>query len=389
MGVRDIWRIICDSFLRDLETWRHIVEWFMPSWFTVCMGSGILATCIARLPYETPALRVFGLCIFFFNTALLCAFLGLQLAQLLVYPRILAFMRQHPRRMLHYGAIPMSLATVVSGACAFWPSGQLGEFVLVVWALWWVSVVLAAAASLLLLCLIVSRQTHSIEGVTGAWLLLVAPLAVCATAAGAIAEQLPPTAALLTTLIGYCLLGAGAPLTCCIVVLYVLRITTYKLPAPDAIITAFIPLGPIGQIGAAALSLGAVAARVELPALLADLLLCAGILAALLAWGSCVFWLAHAVLAVVYQRRSARIPFNMSWWALTFPVGVFAALTAGLADALELGYLQVNFLVLVALLLVLWLFNIARTVAGAWTGSIFGVSSPDITLAKPPADQNV
>ncbi|KAJ2353691.1 Plasma membrane sulfite pump involved in sulfite metabolism, partial [Coemansia sp. RSA 2618] len=354
-----------------LEQWQDIVQWFMPSWFTVCMGSGILASSIGRIPYEITAIRV--------------------LVQLIMFPGIISFMRHNPRRMLHYGAIPMAFGTVVTGICNYQFGGMSPAVVYITWSIWWISVALAAGASILLICLIVSRETHSIESVTGAWLLLVAPLSVCAAAGGSIAEYLPTNLAYLTLVISYGLLGAGGPLTCCILVLYILRIATFKLPAHDAIITAFIPLGPIGQIGVASLSLGSLASEIlpsSVPQLeaLGTTMLHVGILVALLSWGSCVFWLAHAVFSVVYQRRSDVIPFNISWWALSFPIGVFATLTASLGDVLEMWYLQVNFLVLVAVLLVLWLFNMARTIVGAWTGSIFGIPSLTNKLGQPPKE---
>ncbi|KAJ2811997.1 GTP-binding protein gtr1, partial [Coemansia sp. 'formosensis'] len=161
--------------------------------------------------------------------------------------------------------------------------------------------------------------------------------------------------------------------------LYVHRIAVYKLPAHDAILTAFIPLGPVAQIGVAALTLGTVAQNLlplALPAAvgLGSTLFGLGVVTGLVSWGSALFWAVHAVFSVVYQRRSACVPFNMSWWALTFPVGVLATLTAGLGDALEQRFFNVFFLLLVGLLLVLWLFNVVRTVNGLWTGAIFDIA---------------
>ncbi|KAJ2801113.1 Plasma membrane sulfite pump involved in sulfite metabolism [Coemansia guatemalensis] len=289
-------------------------------------------------------------------------------------------MRSHPRRLLHYGGIPMSLATIVSGITSY-GFGDTTAICLLGWSIWWIASILAVASSVLLICLIVSREISSAENVTGAWLLLVAPLAVCAAAGGSIAELLPnDSQALLTLLTSYFLLGAGAPLTGCIVILYIYRITVHKLPPHDAIITAFIPLGPIGQIGVAALSLGG-SANAILPGTvplidgLGTTMLNLGIILALLAWGFSVYWIIHAIFSVIYQRRSAAIPFNISWWALTFPLGVFAILTCLLAETMDLWYFRVQFIALVAILLALWLFNIARTVAGAWTGAIFGIQS--------------
>ncbi|KAJ2896392.1 Plasma membrane sulfite pump involved in sulfite metabolism [Coemansia aciculifera] len=357
----------------------EVVRWFMPFWFTVCMGTGILSACLGRVPYNVGVVWWTGVCLFILNIILLLAFIIVLLVQVVVYPEIVSYMQRHPQRMLHYGAIPMSLATVVSGAVGFgFHELSNGSVLYAAWAVWWVAVALAWAAAVLMIYLAVSRATRSIEAVTGAWLLLVAPLTVCAAAGGALAQNLPSSAAYATLLCSYTLAGAGVPLTFCVVVLYVHRVAVHKLPAHDAILTAFIPLGPVAQVGVAALTLGSVAQDV-LPQMLPEvaglgqLLFGLGIVVALMAWGSALFWAAHAVFSVVYQRRSACVPFNISWWALTFPVGVFASLTASLGDALELAFFRVCFLLLVALLLVLWTFNVVRTATGLWTGAIFDI----------------
>ncbi|KAJ2744505.1 hypothetical protein GGI20_002906 [Coemansia sp. BCRC 34301] len=354
----------------------EVVRWFMPFWFTVCMGTGILSTCLGRTPYTVSAIRWTGIALYILNILLLTAFAAVLIAQVIVFPEIVTFMRQHPQRMLHYGAIPMALATVVTGTTAFGFHEQSSAVLYVAWAVWWMSVVLAWASAMLLICLAVSHATQSIEAVTGAWLLLVAPLTVCAASGGALAEVLPSGAAFVTLVSGYALAGAGVPLTCTVVGLYVHRIAVHKLPPHDAILTAFIPLGPVAQIGVAALALGTAAQDLlpqVLEAPLGPTLYALGVIVALAAWGSAVFWALHAVFSVVYRSRYGAVPFNMGWWALTFPVGVFATLTAGLGDALEMQAFRVAALMIVALLLVLWLVNVVRTVAGLWTGDIFDI----------------
>ncbi|KAJ2786654.1 Plasma membrane sulfite pump involved in sulfite metabolism [Coemansia interrupta] len=281
--------------------------------------------------------------------------------------------------MLHYGAISMAMGTVVIGIGSYQYALTSKAALYIGWVLWWVSVVLAVASSILLVYLLVSKQTKSIESVTGAWLLLAAPLTVCAASGGTIAEYLPTNLALLTVVASYFLLGAGMPLTCCLVVLYVHRITVYKLPARDIVLTSFIPLGPISQIGVASITLGRIAQEVVPIALphveaLGSAMFYAGIIGALVSWGCALFALAHAVFSVIYQQRSSKIPFTISWWALVFPIGVFSRLTVDLSETMQLGFFKVVHLMLVTALLVLWLFNMVRTAVGIWTGSIFGIS---------------
>ncbi|KAJ2448979.1 Plasma membrane sulfite pump involved in sulfite metabolism [Coemansia sp. RSA 2424] len=360
-----------------------VVRWFMPFWFTVCMGTGMLSACLARMPYDVAAIRWTGVGLFALNAVLLVAFLVVLVVQAVVYPETWAYMRRHPQRMLHYGAVPMALATAVTGTLGFGFHEAHRGVLYAAWAAWWVAVALAWAAAVLLVYLAASRATRSIEAVTGAWLLLVAPLTVCATAGAALAESLAGSAAYATLVCSYVLAGAGVPLTCCVVVLYMHRIAAHKLPPSDAILTAFIPLGPVAQAGVAALALGSAAQDLlpqALPAsaeALAPVLYGLGVAAALAAWGSALFWAAHAVFCVAYQHHccttGARVPFGIGWWALTFPVGVFAMLTAALGDALELPAFRVFFVLLVALLLGLWLVIVARTAAGLCTGAIFDI----------------
>ncbi|KAJ2004406.1 Plasma membrane sulfite pump involved in sulfite metabolism [Coemansia thaxteri] len=341
-----------------------IIRWFMPFWFTVSTGTGVLAVCLGRIPYNIAWIHWIGVGVFWLNVVLLAGFTGLLAAQLVFYPQIARFMRQHPQRTVHYGAVPMALATVVVGAetLGFLESGV--GVVYVVWGAWWVAATLAMGAAGLLIGLVVTRKTRGIEAVTGAWQLLAAPLMVCAAAGGGLAGAFPADTASATLVCSAVLAGAGAPLTACLAVLYIHRVAEHGLPSHDVILTAFIPLGPIAQIGVAALALGGAVGGV---------LRTVGAAVALLMWGSAAFWAVLAIVSVGCQRRSACVPFNIGWWALTFPVGVFASLTAVLGDALDIAFFKVGFLVLVAVLAALWLFNAARTIWGIWSGAIFGL----------------
>ncbi|KAJ1955778.1 Plasma membrane sulfite pump involved in sulfite metabolism, partial [Linderina pennispora] len=325
------WKQVRLSFLSKVDHATDLIRWFMPSWFTVSMGTGILANCLTWMPFATYVTDIIGRALFFVNILLLSTLLIVQLVQFVFYPGIFQFMRRNPRRMLHYGAIPISLGTAVIGIVRF-QFHQVHDAVLyAAWGVWWASVGLSVVCSLLLLYLIISREIQGLESLTGAWLLPVAPLVVSATAGAAIAEFLPENCVVLTLLVSYCLWGAGTPLIGTILVLYFHRLTIHKLPPPDLIVTAFIPLGPVGQIGAAAVTLGSVAQMVVgevLPHLegFGSFLYNFGILIALASWGSSVFWAMNAVYSIAYRRWYNNLPFNIGWWSFTFPIGVFTTL---------------------------------------------------------------
>jgi len=100
-------------------------------------------------------------------------------------------------------------------------------------------------------------------------------------------------------------------------------------------------------------------------------------LAALALWGFGLWWLAMAVVLTLRYLREP-FPFAMSWWAFTFPLGAYTVATFLLGDAYEAGYLTGFAFGLWILLVAFWVVVLVRTLAAAYSGSIF---------AAPPAPQ--
>ena len=58
-----------------------------------------------------------------------------------------------------------------------------------------------------------------------------------------------PQYQLWTLICSYVLWGTGVPLAMAILVIYFQRLTVYKLPPREVIVSVFLPLGPLGQGG--------------------------------------------------------------------------------------------------------------------------------------------
>jgi tellurite resistance protein TehA-like permease len=87
-------------------------------------------------------------------------------------------------------------------------------------------------------------------------------------------------------------------------------------------------------------------------------------------WGFAMMWL---VLAAAVTVRTARrgMPFALTWWSFTFPVGTCVTGTIALAarsDAVALRWASV---LLYLLLLGAWLVVAVRTARGSATGRLF------------------
>lgn len=175
----------------------------------------------------------------------------------------------------------------------------------------------------------------ALETMTAAWLLpIVAPI-VAAASGGIVAEVLPnPQHALWTVITSYILWGTGVPLAMAVLVIYFQRLTIYKLPPREVIVSVFLPLGPLGQGGFAIMQLGKVSLRIfpmtnTLPAVVStggrpgEILYVLGWVVALVMWGFGIVWLFFAVASI----SRSKFPFNMGWWGFTFPIGVLTVST--------------------------------------------------------------
>jgi tellurite resistance protein TehA-like permease len=83
-----------------------------------------------------------------------------------------------------------------------------------------------------------------------------------------------------------------------------------------------------------------------------------------------MMWL---VLAAAVTLRTARrgLPFALTWWSFTFPVGTCVTGTIALAARSHADVLVGASVILYALLLAAWLVVAARAVSGGATGRLF------------------
>jgi tellurite resistance protein TehA-like permease len=93
-----------------------------------------------------------------------------------------------------------------------------------------------------------------------------------------------------------------------------------------------------------------------------------------------MLWLALAAAITVRTARRG-LPFALTWWSFTFPVGTVVTGTIALAARSQADALRVASVVLYALLLGAWLVVAARTAAGSATGRLF----KPLTAAAPRA----
>ena len=80
---------------------------------------------------------------------------------------------------------------------------------------------------------------------------------------------------------------------------------------------------------------------------------------------------AAAVLLTLAARRRKMLPFALSWWGFTFPLGIFVVCSLRLAKLSSIGMIAQIGLLAWLLLLLLWSLALINTVRGVVSGDVF------------------
>lgn len=372
---------------------------FTPSWFSVTMGTGVIATLFSLLgqiwgteqysPFFRSFIRWPALVYLLVDIAIFIIFSASFLARYILFPQVLPLTIKHPQKSMFLGTVPMSLITITSGIC------QLGttSFDLGLWPTF-------AAVGLFFFCCLLStivalgvpwsivtyQKGHRFEGTTAALLLPVVPPITAAALASVIAEHLIdryPTLAYTVMVVGYMQLGIGLPLAMMILVLYLQRLILFKAPPREVIVSVFLPLGPCGQGGEAALHLGKVAMTLfprisstpntgvpQLTFGVGEAFYGAGLIVALLLFALGIWWTVMGTATFLHEWNRGNLKFNMGFWSFTFPLASLAICTARLAIELDSLTLKIVYTGFVLANFMLWVSVAIPTVKGFFSGNL-------------------
>ncbi|GII04074.1 C4-dicarboxylate ABC transporter [Planobispora takensis] len=275
------------------------------------MGTGILAT---ALPPDLDALRPLAAAVWLLAGLMLVA---------------LAFTWRHrrfdPEIAPFLGAPPMALLTVGTGTLLY---GQdligLRAAVAVDAALWLAGTLLGLASLIGVPWFMLTRHRPGLHEASGLWLMPVVPPMVAATSG---AYLVPHAGSLGRALLVACyaLFGLSLLAVVPIVVVLVRRIRVHGPGAASTVPTLVIVLGPLGQSVTAVNQLARSAPE------LAGFGLWYGVPV----WTAAMAWLLVAAFFLLRTVRRGGLPYALTWWSFTFPVGT--CVTGASALAVQLG----------------------------------------------------
>ncbi|WP_344546558.1 TDT family transporter [Actinomadura fulvescens] len=354
----------------SFERLRHLG----PNWYACVMGTAIVANGAEALPVQVPGLHVFAVVVWMSSFALLIMVTAARAVHLVRY-RDEA--RTDPSTAVFYGCPPMALIAVGYGTLVLGP-GVIGDTA-AVWTdavLWTAGTLYSLAVAFGVPYLMISRPRTEADPT---WLLPVVAPMVAAALGPALVPHLPAgEPRVLMVYACYAMFGGSLLATLMILPGVWSRLTHDRTFTITLVPTLFLVLGPLGQSVTAVNQLADAAPAAAITPQYADAMAAFAVLYGIPVIGFTLLWLAVAAAASVRALRDG-MPFAMTWWAYTFPLGTCVTGASALARRLELGALTAIAAGLYVLLLGAWAIVATRTLRGVITGQLL----PAVTSGRP------
>lgn len=357
--------------LRDLERPSQVFAHLTPNWFAAVMGTGIVAVAATSLPARVPGLRAAAVVVWALAALLLLALVGATATHWVRHPITARGHVHHPVMGHFYGAPPMAMLTVGTGALLV-GRDVLGErlAVDVDWVLWFAGTLSGLASAVVVPYLMLAHRRLRLDGAFGGWLMSVVPPMVSASAGALLIPHTAAGAARSALLIACYVMFALAVLASVPIILLVCRrLRRHGAGEARMVPTVWILLGPLGQSVTAVNLLGSVADEVLPPSDAAALRSFA------LGYGlpvlSVALVLAAYAAAVTARTVREELPFSLTWWSFTFPVGTCVTGASGLALHTGWGTLRILAIVSYVGLVLAWILVAGRTARGMAAGQLF------------------
>ena len=362
--------------LAELERPRDAVAHLGPNWFASVMGTGIVANAAALLPVDAPILKTVAIGFWLLAALLLLVLAVATAAHWIGHGETARGHASNPAMAPFYGAPPMAMLTVGAGALLV---GHrvigMDAAVVVDLVLWTAGTLTGLVACVGIPYLMVTRHELQVEMTSGAWMMPIVPPMVSAATGAALVAHLPAGQAQLTLLLAcYALFGVSLIAGLITICLLWARLAFHGVGAAPQVPTLWIALGVLGQSVTAANLLGRVAPGV-VPDAYGAALHAFGVVYGMPVWGFAMLWLSLS-LAITAKVARRGLPFTLTFWSFTFPVGTCVTGTAELAVNTGADVLTWAAVALFALLVAGWMAAATGTARGAATGRL---------LLEPPA----
>ncbi|OYT45167.1 C4-dicarboxylate ABC transporter [Thermoplasmatales archaeon ex4484_6] len=343
--------------LRDIKCKCEIVKNFAPSWFASIMGTGILALTSDFYSQYIPWLKEAALALFYFNVILFFVLLIPWILRWVLFKKESYESLKHPINSNFYPTISVGMMVLSSDFLVIGKNDLMGSI------FWFSGAAITVLFGIYLPYSMFKGDHVRIEHINPAWFIPPVGLIVIPIAGSLLIDKFTGTVQELVVLTNFVGWGAGF-----FIYLFLLALVTHRFilhkPLPNILApTIWINLGPIGAGTVALINLVQHSSiiTVKEPFLVFGMIF----------WGFGIWWAAIAILMTVHYIRRLKLPYAMSWWAFTFPLGAYVAASHVVAKTFSLEIVDYVGFALFLLLVCFWVVTFINTVRYTYHGTVF------------------
>ncbi|MEN8233703.1 MAG: hypothetical protein ABFR89_02125 [Actinomycetota bacterium] len=345
------------------------IEHFNPAWFAAVMGTGVVPLAISFLngSWVRPVAALFSV----ISVAMFVGILVPWTLRFFLHRDAVRHDLHHPIAASFFPTMPIAIivialdllkfpdlffATSASREIAFW--------------MWVVGAVGIYGAAFIVLPRIYRSEKIELSHANFGW--FIPPVAkLLIPVAGFELAMLFPDRFELTFGLSIVSFGIGFFLFLFVGALVYHRYVLETLPVSKFAATSFIAIAPTAIIAVALFKLlhlfeSGVPLDVDAPALKGIL-----VLSILASWGFAAWAFIMAVVIVVTYMRHLELPYALSWWAYTFPLGALGVSTGVAWKVSGFGSIRAFYVLAVLALFGAWFMVAVRTGHAMWTGKVF------------------
>ncbi len=341
----------------ELECRCQIVKNFTPSWFASIMGTGILALVSIFYGGYLPILKTIGVWLFYFNVILFFLLLIPWILRWIFFPKNALSDLYHPVISNFYPTLSVAMLVLSANYIVIGKNIHIGEI------FWFIGTLLTIFFALLTPFIAFRGEHVKLDHINPGWFIPPVGLIVIPIPGSLIINHVTPALKELVLLLNIFGWGAGFFLYLTLLAVCMYRFILHH-PLPGTLApTIWINLGPIGAGTTALINLVKHTSLMEMrePIYFFGLLF----------WSFGIWWVMMAIIMTLYYIRKIKIPYAMSWWAFTFPLGAYVSASYVVGKTFGVKLIENIGFGLYWLLVLFWIVTLGQTLLNVYRGRVF------------------
>lgn len=343
----------------------HVIKNFSPAFFAAVMGTGIFGITSKYYSCYWSWLNYVSTTLLIINVVGFLIILVPWILRWFLFRGDALKDLGHPVAGQFYATLPIGCLVLAAQLLVFQESYPAALFLLIAKYLW-ISGALLAFISALIIPIVNFSKDISVEDINPTWFMPPVSLIVIPIAGAKIVNYWPHSIQKLMLILNYTAWGSGFFLFMFLAAICLCRFFVAPRLPGFLVPTVWIYLGPIGAGTIALLNLASASNPI-----LGDQAIEIIKLFGLIYWGFGFWWLMAASIITITNILKKNLPYALSWWAFTFPLGAYTGATFLISSYYQCDAIRLYGFFCYLLLAVCWLTVFIKTIDRVCTGELF------------------